>query len=193
MVEIAQRSRRHPADELSALGHDVSCALVGRVLEECGYIPQANRKARDTAEQRVRDEQFRYVARRVRRQLSEEALAISFDTKRGSSSEASIARSRAVIGGRTEAPSPRGCTTCDPRPGQGDPVGGLRLEEGANMRRLQATATLLLRLWRPGPGSPGCPRTPCDIIAQPIRVEDVRRLEGQREAIGSWSGRGTEE
>jgi hypothetical protein len=76
------KSLRHLADELGAMGHDVSYALVGRLLKESGYSLQANRKTREGAQHEDRDEQFRYIARRVRRQLSEGAPAISVDTKK---------------------------------------------------------------------------------------------------------------
>jgi transposase len=76
------KSLRHLSDELAAMGHDVSYALVGRLLKQSGYSLQANRKTREGAQHEDRDEQFRYIERRVRRQLREEAPAISVDTKK---------------------------------------------------------------------------------------------------------------
>jgi transposase len=76
------KSLRHLSDELQAMGHDVSYALVGRLLKESGYSLQANRKTREGAQHEDRDEQFRYIARRVRRQLRAGAPAISVDTKK---------------------------------------------------------------------------------------------------------------
>ncbi|NJD20314.1 MAG: ISAzo13 family transposase, partial [Gemmatimonadetes bacterium] len=76
------KSLRHLADELQALGHDVSYALVGRLLKESGYSLQANQKTREGAQHEDRDAQFRYIARCVRRCLREGAPAISVDTKK---------------------------------------------------------------------------------------------------------------
>jgi transposase len=76
------KSLRHLADELAAMGHDVSYALVARLLKESGYSLQANRKTREGAQHEDRDEQFRYIDRLVRRQLRQEAPAISVDTKK---------------------------------------------------------------------------------------------------------------
>jgi len=76
------KSLRHLAEELQAMGHDVSYALVGRLLKESGYSLQANRKTREGAQHEDRDKQFRYIDRLVRRQLRGGAPAISVDTKK---------------------------------------------------------------------------------------------------------------
>jgi hypothetical protein len=76
------KSLRHLAAELAAMGHDVSYALVARLLKESGYSLQANRKTREGARHEDRDEQFRCIDRLVRRQLRQEAPAISVDTKK---------------------------------------------------------------------------------------------------------------
>lgn len=82
MLRWTSKSLRHLADELQAMGHNVSYALVGRLLKENGYSLQANRKTREGAQHEDRDEQFRYIERRVRRQLREGGPAISVDTKK---------------------------------------------------------------------------------------------------------------
>ena len=64
------------------MGHDVSYALVARLPKESGYSLQANRKTREGARHEDRDEQFRCIDRLVRRQLRQEAPAISVDTKK---------------------------------------------------------------------------------------------------------------
>ena len=76
------KSVRHLADELTAMGHDVSYRLVARLLNESGYSLQANRKTREGSEHVDRDAQFRYIARGVRGQLEKGCPAISVDTKK---------------------------------------------------------------------------------------------------------------
>ncbi len=76
------KSVRHLADELTAMGHDVSYRLVARLLNESGYSLQANRKTREGSQHEDRDAQFRYIAQRVRRQFQQGAPAISVDTKK---------------------------------------------------------------------------------------------------------------
>ena len=76
------KSVRHLADELSAMGHDVSYRLVARLLRESGYSLQANRKTREGSQHVDRDAQFRYIDRRVRHQLRQGHPAISVDTKK---------------------------------------------------------------------------------------------------------------
>ncbi len=76
------KSVRNLADELRAMGHDVSYRLVARLLGESGYSLQANRKTREGSQEVDRDAQFRYIAQRVRRQLRDRQPAISVDTKK---------------------------------------------------------------------------------------------------------------
>lgn len=76
------KSVRNLADELRAMGHDVSYRLVARLLGESGYSLQANRKTREGSQHVDRDAQFRYIAQRVRRQLRDRQPAISVDTKK---------------------------------------------------------------------------------------------------------------
>ncbi|MCZ6825654.1 MAG: ISAzo13 family transposase [Gemmatimonadetes bacterium] len=76
------KSVRNLADELRAMGHDVSYRLVARLLGESGYSLQANRKTREGSQHVDRAAQFRYIAQRVRRQLRDRQPAISVDTKK---------------------------------------------------------------------------------------------------------------
>jgi len=76
------KSLRHLADELQAMGHEVSYRLVARLLKESGYSLQANRKTREGRQHEDRDAQFRYLDRHVRRQLRQGRPAISVDTKK---------------------------------------------------------------------------------------------------------------
>jgi hypothetical protein len=75
------KSLRRLAEELRAMGHEASHALVGRSLKERGYSLQANRKPEGT-EHEDRDEQFRYINGLVRRQLRRGEPAVSVDTKK---------------------------------------------------------------------------------------------------------------
>jgi len=76
------KSVRHLAEELQAMGHEVSYRTVARLLAESGYSLQANRKTREGEQHVDRDEQFRYIDRRVRSQLRRGGPAISVDTKK---------------------------------------------------------------------------------------------------------------
>jgi transposase len=76
------KSVRNLADELQAMGHEVSYRTVARVLTEAGFSLQANRKTREGEQHVDRDEQFRYIGRLVRAQLRRGAPAVSVDTKK---------------------------------------------------------------------------------------------------------------
>ena len=76
------KSLRHLADELRAMGHDVSYRLVARLLKGSGYSLQANYKTREGSGHEDRDAQFRYLERQVRDQLQQGRPAISVDTKK---------------------------------------------------------------------------------------------------------------
>jgi len=76
------KSLRHLADELRAMGHDVSYRLVARLLKGSGYSLQANYKTREGGLHEDRDAQFRYLERHVRDQLQQGRPAISVDTKK---------------------------------------------------------------------------------------------------------------
>jgi transposase len=76
------KSVRHLADELQAMGHEVSHRLVATLLHECGYSLQANRKTREGPQHPDRDAQFRYLADQVRRFQKRQQPAISVDTKK---------------------------------------------------------------------------------------------------------------
>ena len=67
------KSVRHLAEELQAMGHDVSHRLVADLLHESGYSLQANRKTREGSQHPDRDAQFRYINGKVRRSSRSDA------------------------------------------------------------------------------------------------------------------------
>lgn len=76
------KSVRHLADELQAMGHEVSHRLVAELLHELRYSLQANRKTREGPQHRDRDAQFRYLNDQVRRLQQRQQPVISVDTKK---------------------------------------------------------------------------------------------------------------
>jgi transposase len=76
------KSTRTLADELSRVGFAVSANTVGRLLEECGYSLQANRKTIEGKQHPDRDAQFRHISRRVVAFRRAGQPAISVDTKK---------------------------------------------------------------------------------------------------------------
>jgi transposase len=76
------KSTRNLAEELSRDGFSVSANTVGRLLQECGYSLQANRKTIEGKQHPDRDGQFRHISRRVRAFQRAGQPAISVDTKK---------------------------------------------------------------------------------------------------------------
>jgi transposase len=76
------KSVRHLAEELQAMGHDVSHRLVANLLHEDGYSLQANRKTREGAQHPDRDGQFRYINERVRSFQRRRQPVVAVDTKK---------------------------------------------------------------------------------------------------------------
>jgi hypothetical protein len=76
------KSVRKLAKHLQLRGHAVSYQLVAELLSGAGYSLQANRKTREGTEHPDRDEQFRYINRRVGRQQTDDQPVISVDTKK---------------------------------------------------------------------------------------------------------------
>ena len=76
------KSVRRLADELRALGHEVSHNLVAELLHGSGYSLQANRKTREGPQHPDRDAQFRYILEQVRRFQKRGQPAVSVDTKK---------------------------------------------------------------------------------------------------------------
>ena len=76
------KSTRTLADELSRVGFSVSTNTVGRLLHECGYSLQANRKTIEGKNHPNRDAQFLHISRRVRAFQRARQPAISIDTKK---------------------------------------------------------------------------------------------------------------
>ena len=60
------KSTRTLAAELSRQGFSVSANTVSRLLHECGYSLQANRKTIEGKQHPERDAQFRHIGKRVR-------------------------------------------------------------------------------------------------------------------------------
>ena len=76
------KSVRNLANELQAMGHEVSHRLVAQLLGEAGYSLQANRKTREGSSHPDRDAQFRYINEQVCEQLASGQPVISVDTKK---------------------------------------------------------------------------------------------------------------
>jgi len=70
------------ANELNALGHEVSQATVWRLLDELDYSMQSNRKSREGGTHADRNAQFEFINRSVREFLERGLPAISVDTKK---------------------------------------------------------------------------------------------------------------
>ena len=76
------KSTRTLAEELSRQGFSVSANTVGRLLRECGYSLQANRKTIEGKQHPDRDAQFRHISQRVKAFQRAGHPAISVDTKK---------------------------------------------------------------------------------------------------------------
>lgn len=76
------KSTRIVAEELSRQGYAVSANTVGRLLRECGYSLQANRKTIEGKQHPDRDAQFRHISQRVKSFQRTGNPAISVDTKK---------------------------------------------------------------------------------------------------------------
>ena len=76
------KSTRTLAEELSRQGFSVSANIVGRLLRECGYSLQANRKTIEGKQHPDRDAQFRHISQRVKAFQRAGHPAISVDTKK---------------------------------------------------------------------------------------------------------------
>lgn len=76
------KSTRTLADELSRQQFSVSANTVARLLSECGYSLQANRKTIEGKQHPDRDAQFRHISRRVKIFQRAGDPAISIDTKK---------------------------------------------------------------------------------------------------------------
>jgi hypothetical protein len=81
-LRFTSKSVRRLADELRALGHEVSHNLVAELLRASGYSLQANRKTREGPQHPDRDAQFRYILDQVRRFQKRGQPAVSVDTKK---------------------------------------------------------------------------------------------------------------
>ncbi len=76
------KSTRSIADELDRQGFTVSHAKVAKLLRQCGYSLQANRKTIEGKQHPDRNAQFEYLAKRVGSYLRKRQPAISVDTKK---------------------------------------------------------------------------------------------------------------
>jgi len=70
------------ADELKAKGHTISESTVGRLLKKQGYSLQANKKSKEGCASPDRDEQFRYINKKVKEFAEIGDPVISVDTKK---------------------------------------------------------------------------------------------------------------
>jgi hypothetical protein len=75
------QSTRQLADALQQAGHQVSHMTVARLLQAMGYSLQANRKTEEGRQHPDRDQQFRFIARRVRAFQRRGQPVISIDAK----------------------------------------------------------------------------------------------------------------
>jgi len=76
------KSVRRLAEELCALGHQVSRTVVAELLKTLGFSLQANSKTREGASHPDRDAQFRYIDRQAKAALKAHQPVISVDTKK---------------------------------------------------------------------------------------------------------------
>ena len=76
------KSVRSLAKALQGMGHSASHQLVAELLSSAGYSLQSNRKGLEGARHPDRDEQFRYINRRVRSFQADGQPVISVDTKK---------------------------------------------------------------------------------------------------------------
>jgi hypothetical protein len=76
------KSTRHLAEALGTLGHHVSHQTVARLLTECGYNLQANRKTEEGKDHPDRDAQFEHINRTVRSFQRRGQPAVSVDAKK---------------------------------------------------------------------------------------------------------------
>jgi transposase len=76
------KSIRTLAEELSRQGYTVSANTVGRLLRDCGFSLQANRKTIEGKQHPDRDAQFQHIYRRVKAFQRAGQPAISVDTKK---------------------------------------------------------------------------------------------------------------
>lgn len=81
-VRWTTKSTRNLSDELAALGHTVSAAVVGKILRSEGYSLQGTRKKLEGAQHPDRDAQFRYINAAVTGALAAGQPVISVDTKK---------------------------------------------------------------------------------------------------------------
>jgi hypothetical protein len=76
------KSTRNLADELTAMGHEISHTVVAKVLRGHGYSLQGRRKTLEGAQHPDRDAQFRYISRLVTKFMAAGDPVISVDTKK---------------------------------------------------------------------------------------------------------------
>jgi hypothetical protein len=67
---------------LRAKGFTVGVNSVRKMLKQCGYTLQSNRKTRDGKNHPDRNAQFEYINQQVRKELSEKQPVISVDSKK---------------------------------------------------------------------------------------------------------------
>lgn len=76
------KSLRKLAEELRAKGHEISHAMVSKLLKGLGYTLQANAKTDEGSDHVDRDAQFQYIAGEVASALASKQPAVSVDAKK---------------------------------------------------------------------------------------------------------------
>lgn len=76
------KSTRKLANELAAMGHAISHAVIGKLLRSAGYSLQSTRKTLEGAQHPDRDAQFRYIGALAGEYLAAGDPVISIDTKK---------------------------------------------------------------------------------------------------------------
>lgn len=76
------KSTRKLAKELQDLGYEVSYRTVARMLRDCGFSLQANRKTREGKQHPDRDAQFQYINKKVRSFQRRGQPVVSVDAKK---------------------------------------------------------------------------------------------------------------
>jgi hypothetical protein len=76
------KSQEHLSQALAAKGYQVGRKVVGRLLRDMGFIPQANAKTREGSSHPDRNAQFEHINTLVKEFQAEGQPAISVDTKK---------------------------------------------------------------------------------------------------------------
>ena len=81
MIQLRNLALINDLDELRQRGHPVGRTKLAKILKEPGYSLQGDRKTREGTNHPERDEQFKYIAKRVKAYQNRRWPAIPVDTK----------------------------------------------------------------------------------------------------------------